>query len=148
MSPMPVERWGHFCGLVSTEQGPEVVVSGGYSYPDFVDSVHIYNVDTDTWREGNKTKAIWFQSCSSCFDDFQPTLFPKQLAMPLQCNMMVPFSLLVATVEMATTWQKSTNTMLQRMPGSSNLLSWRLQGTSMFLFWFRNPCFRNALELS
>ena len=63
MSPMPVERWGHFCGLVSTEQGPEVIVSGGYSYPDFVDSVHIYNVDTDTWREGNETQSIWGENC-------------------------------------------------------------------------------------
>ena len=61
MSPMPVERWGHFCGLVKNpEQGPEVIVSGGYSYPDFVDSVHIYNVDTDTWREGNKTQSRLF----------------------------------------------------------------------------------------
>ena len=148
MSPMPVERWGHFCGLVNSEQGPEVVVSGGYSYPDFVDSVHIYNVDTDTWREGNKIKAIWFQKLCTTFNDFQPTLFLNRLVTPQQCNMMTPFSLLVVTVEMATTWQKSTNTMLQRMPGSNSLLSWGLQGTSMSLFWFQYPCFLNALELN
>ena len=100
---MPVERWGHFCGLVNTEQGPEVVVSGGYSYPDFVDSVHIYNVDTDTWREGNKIKVIWFQKLCTTFNDFQPTLFLNPLDMLQLCNTMTPFSLLVVTVEMATT---------------------------------------------
>ena len=54
MSPMPAERWGHSCGLVQDpERGQEVIVTGGYSYPDYVDTVYIYNVDTDSWREGN-----------------------------------------------------------------------------------------------
>ena len=52
VSPMPIERWGHSCGLVANFE-IEVIVAGGYSYPDFVDTVHIYNVDTDTWKEGN-----------------------------------------------------------------------------------------------
>ena len=57
MSPMPAERWGHSCGLVvDPERGPEVIVMGGYSYPDYVDTVLIYNVDTDTWKEGRETE--------------------------------------------------------------------------------------------
>ena len=61
MSPMPAERWGHTCGLVvDPERGPEVIVVGGYSYPDYIDTVHIYNVDTDSWQEGNKIQTRWF----------------------------------------------------------------------------------------
>ena len=42
------------------ERGPEVIVIGGYSYPDYVDTAHIYNVDADTWKEGRVTELVCF----------------------------------------------------------------------------------------
>ena len=49
---MPRARYDHSCGLVSHPQhGPEVVVAGGYSL-GYSDTVDIYTVDTDSWRQG------------------------------------------------------------------------------------------------
>ena len=45
---MPTKRFAHSCGLVT---GPEIVVAGG-QYSGTLDSVDIYNVDSDSWREG------------------------------------------------------------------------------------------------
>ena len=45
---MPTKRYAHSCGLVT---GPEIVVAGG-QYSGTLDSVDIYNVDSDSWREG------------------------------------------------------------------------------------------------
>ena len=54
MMDMPRGRYGHSCGLVvDPENGPEVIVMGGR---DFVDSVDIYNVNYDAWREGKMTQ--------------------------------------------------------------------------------------------
>ena len=56
MAPMPFygsDRENHACGLVKDpERGPEVVIAGGTAVV-FTDSVDIYSVDTDSWREGN-----------------------------------------------------------------------------------------------
>ena len=53
---MPTERWGHSCGLVSDpERGPEVIVFGGYHYDEYLDSVDIYSIGTNSWRAGIKT---------------------------------------------------------------------------------------------
>ena len=53
MTPMPREREFHSCGLVTNpEQGPEIVVAGGYGGGD-LDTVDIYTINTDSWREGN-----------------------------------------------------------------------------------------------
>ena len=37
------------------ENGPEIVVAGGFDYDilDTVDTVDIYTINTDSWREGN-----------------------------------------------------------------------------------------------
>ena len=52
MTPMPRARYDHSCGLVAHPQlGPEVVVAGGYSL-GYSDTVDIYTVNTDSWRQG------------------------------------------------------------------------------------------------
>ena len=56
MTAMPRERQHHSCGLVTNpEQGPEIVVAGGYGYgvDGYLDTVDIYTINTDSWREGN-----------------------------------------------------------------------------------------------
>lgn len=55
MVQMPRSRQDHSCGLViDPERGPEIVVAGGFDYPESeLDTVDIYTVSTDTWREGN-----------------------------------------------------------------------------------------------
>ena len=54
MTPMPTERSGHSCGLVTNpDQGAEIVVAGGYGSGDYLDSVDIYTINTDSWRAGN-----------------------------------------------------------------------------------------------
>ena len=59
---MPRNRYDHSCGLViHPELGPELVVAGGYSY-GYSDTVDIYTVDADSWREGNgQTKSFWIR---------------------------------------------------------------------------------------
>ena len=55
MAPMPIDRTGHSCGLVMDPiSGPEIVVMGGYhgAAGGYLDSVDIYTVNTDSWREG------------------------------------------------------------------------------------------------
>ena len=53
MATMPRNRYGHSCGLVvDPVRGPEVIVMGGYS-SDYLDTVDIYTVNSDSWREGN-----------------------------------------------------------------------------------------------
>ena len=50
MAPMPRSRYGHSCGLVQDAiNGPEVIVAGG----DNRDTVDIYEINADSWREGN-----------------------------------------------------------------------------------------------
>ena len=57
MEPMPTSRYDHSCGLVTdAERGPEVVVIGGYYANYYLDSVDIYEVNTDSWRPGNESK--------------------------------------------------------------------------------------------
>ena len=57
MAAMPRERYGHSCGLVVDDvRGPEIIVMGGISVDNYLDSVDIYTVNTDSWREGNMTK--------------------------------------------------------------------------------------------
>ena len=58
MAPMPTPRYGHACGLVTDAlRGPEVVVAGGVdNLGDYVDTVDIYSINTDSWREGNTIK--------------------------------------------------------------------------------------------
>ena len=55
MAPMPRNRQDHACGLVvDPENGPEIVVAGGLDGSSTaLDSVDIYNVNSDSWREGN-----------------------------------------------------------------------------------------------
>ena len=55
MAPMPTERYGHICGLVTySENGPEVVAAGGISTVsyEYLNIVEIYSVLTNSWREG------------------------------------------------------------------------------------------------
>ena len=53
MAAMPRGRTGHSCGLVvDPVRGPEIIVMGG-NYNGFLDTVDIYTVNTDSWREGN-----------------------------------------------------------------------------------------------
>ena len=58
MAAMPRERESHSCGLVvDPVLGPEIVVMGGYSFSSgYLDTVDIYTVNTDSWREGNMTQ--------------------------------------------------------------------------------------------
>ena len=53
---MPTGRYDHGCGSVSNpDLGPEVVVAGGRrSEDDYLDTVEIYTVNTDSWRSGNR----------------------------------------------------------------------------------------------
>ena len=54
MAAMPRERRDHSCGLVEDPiLGPEIVVMGGDSSSGYLDTVDIYTVNTDSWREGN-----------------------------------------------------------------------------------------------
>ena len=55
MKQMPRDRRDHSCGLImDPENGPEIVVAGG-QHLDIspMDTVDIYTVNTDSWREGN-----------------------------------------------------------------------------------------------
>ena len=57
VSPMPVRRHSHGCGLVNNpNQGPEIIVAGGYQYgayrTGYSDTADIYTINTDTWRGG------------------------------------------------------------------------------------------------
>ena len=54
MAKMPTGRFSPSCGLViHPDHGPELVVAGGSnSSPEFLDTVDIYTVNTDSWREG------------------------------------------------------------------------------------------------
>ena len=53
MTDMPRPREDHMCGLVMhPEHGPEIVVAGGYG-GGYLDTVDIYTINTDSWREGN-----------------------------------------------------------------------------------------------
>ena len=56
LTRMPTARDSHSCGLVTNiDQGHEIVVAGGYG-PDqfgYVDTVDIYTINIDSWREGN-----------------------------------------------------------------------------------------------
>ena len=60
MAAMPRDRYSHSCGLVADPiRGPEIIVMGGYSgggSDDYLDTVDIYTVNTDSWREGNMTQ--------------------------------------------------------------------------------------------
>ena len=38
------------------ESGPEVIVMGGTSGGAFSDTVDIYTINTNSWREGNNVK--------------------------------------------------------------------------------------------
>ena len=62
---MPTSRYGHSCGLVTIAAGPEVIVAGGLTDgvpgSTYSDSVEIYSVDADSWREGNKMKAFFLK---------------------------------------------------------------------------------------
>ena len=54
---MPTNRQNHMCGLVKDLEGnPEIVVAGGYFNDNYLSSVDIYIVNTDSWRGGNITK--------------------------------------------------------------------------------------------
>ena len=54
MAAMPRDREGHSCGLVVDPiLGPQIIVMGGYSGGRYSDTVDIYTVNTDSWREGN-----------------------------------------------------------------------------------------------
>ena len=77
VSPMPIKRHSHGCGLVHDPgRGPEVVVAGGYSV-GYSDTVDIYTVNTDTWRAGRiilKARQKYLSSLTSCF---QLTIYQK-----------------------------------------------------------------------
>ena len=66
MAPMPKNRYDHSCGLVThPELGPELVVAGGVSF-GYSDTVDIYTVNTDSWREGNiQTKSFRIRKLSN-----------------------------------------------------------------------------------
>ena len=64
MEPMPRSRSYHSCGLVTDFiEGPEVIVAGGY-VSDYLDSVDIYSIDADSWREGNTSKHFFQNVCN------------------------------------------------------------------------------------
>ena len=49
-----IPRGNHGCGTFVGDGGVEFVVAGGITDDeDTLDSVEIYNVNTDTWRAGN-----------------------------------------------------------------------------------------------
>ena len=53
LAPMPTSRYDHSCGLVANPDfGPEIVVAGGYNGV-YLDTVDIYTVSMNSWREGN-----------------------------------------------------------------------------------------------
>ena len=59
MAAMPRDRKDHSCGLVvDPSRGPEIIVMGGSSGSGNSDTVDIYTVNTDSWREGNIPQII------------------------------------------------------------------------------------------
>ena len=84
MTPMPTSRNGHSCGLIT---GPAIVAAGGY-YGSYLDSVEIYSVDTDSWREGNvnQNQKLGSQCMSNLFA-FQPILYQNPSPMLPVCLM-------------------------------------------------------------
>ena len=53
MAKMPRGRLSPSCGLViHPDRGPELVVAGGALSGELLDTVDIYTVNTDSWREG------------------------------------------------------------------------------------------------
>ena len=57
MTSMPTGRYYHSCGLITKlDQGPEIVVAGGFDVGyGYTDTVDIYTIVTDSWREGDLT---------------------------------------------------------------------------------------------
>ena len=54
MMDMPNPKVEHSCGLVlHPDNGPEIVVTGGFAGGSYTDTVDIYTVNTDSWRAGN-----------------------------------------------------------------------------------------------
>ena len=86
MTPMPTSRYGHSCGLIT---GPAIVAAGGRdSGLSYLDSVDIYSVDTDSWREGNvnQNQKLGSQCMSNLFA-FQPILYQNPSPMQPVCLM-------------------------------------------------------------
>ena len=107
MTPMPTSRYGHSCGLIT---GPAIVAAGGLDYGSYLDSVEIYSVDTDSWREGNVNQNQKLgNQCMSHFFAFQPILYQNPSPMLPVCLMTTASSSLEGMMQMIF-WQTFTST--------------------------------------
>ena len=125
MAPMPTSRYDHSCGLVThPELGHELVVAGGYSFR-YSDTVDIYTVNTDSWREGKvQTKSFGtiesynltceLQQIVCQNQSVRPPLFPIRIASS---------SSEVVTGMMGCSSTKSIGMMLIMMNGSRRKLN-------------------------
>lgn len=87
---MPRKRKRHSCGLIiDPEIGPEIVSAGGYD-SKLLDTVDIYTVNTDSWRQGNINQYEENQMISMHANALQPIPCRQQSMKP-------PLSLIMAT---------------------------------------------------
>ena len=87
---MPRKRKRHSCGLIiDPEIGPEIVAAGGYD-SELLDTVDIYTVNTDSWRQGNINQYEENQMISMHANALQPIPCRQQSMKP-------PLSLIMAT---------------------------------------------------
>jgi len=62
MEDMPRKRKRHSCGLIiDPEIGPEIVAAGGYD-SELLDTVDIYTVNTDSWRQANPLPTAMYEA--------------------------------------------------------------------------------------
>ena len=90
---MPRKRKRHSCGLIiDPEIGPEIVAAGGYDSEEseVLDTVDIYTVNTDSWRQGNINQYEENQMISMHANALQPIPFQQRSMKP-------PLSLIMAT---------------------------------------------------
>ena len=81
---MPTKRYSHSCGLVT---GPDIVVAGG-QYSGTLDSVDIYNVNTDSWRVGTEIIRVIH---SNFFLRTKTFATAKGLPKPMRNSAVVPY---------------------------------------------------------
>ena len=93
---MPTHRWGHSCGLVQDPvNGPEVIVAGGRDLARdgvYWDTVDIYSIDTDSWREGIFIRKHLEKNVTECIYDLQPIPFHNPSTEPAKYRMATHFS--------------------------------------------------------
>ena len=124
MAPMPTSRYDHSCGLVThPELGHELVVAGGYSFR-YSDTVDIYTVNADSWREGRvQLNHLELESYNLTCELQQIVCQNQSVRLPLFPIRIASSSLEGVTGMMGCSSTKSIGMMLNMMNGSRRKLN-------------------------